>query len=41
MMLQTSIHNPQAQKCRMSLDDFVKMTKGINSGKDLEREFLA
>jgi brefeldin A-inhibited guanine nucleotide-exchange protein len=25
----------------MSLDDFVKMTKGINSGKDLEREFLA
>ena len=25
----------------MSLDDFVRMTKGINSGKDLEREFLS
>ena len=38
MMLQTSI---QAQKSRMSLDDFVKMTKGINSGKDLSRDFIA
>ncbi len=25
----------------MSLEDFVKMTKGINQGKDLAREFLA
>ena len=25
----------------MTLDDFVKMTKGINQGKDLEREFIA
>mmetsp|Transcript_22234 Transcript_22234/g.16664 ORF Transcript_22234/g.16664 Transcript_22234/m.16664 type:complete len:191 (+) Transcript_22234:1417-1989(+) len=40
MMLQTSLHNPQAQKSRMSVEDFVKMTKGINNGKDLEFEFL-
>jgi Sec7-like guanine-nucleotide exchange factor len=40
MMLQTSIHNPQASKSRMTLDDFVKMTKGLNAGKDLDREFL-
>ncbi len=24
----------------MSLDDFLKMTKGLNSGKDLDRDFI-
>jgi Sec7-like guanine-nucleotide exchange factor len=24
----------------MSLDDFLKMTKGLNNGKDLDRDFL-
>ena len=40
MILQTSIHNPQAQKTRMSLEDFQKMLKGINNGKDLDRDFV-
>ncbi len=40
MMLQTSIHNPQAQKSRMTLEDFTKMTKGLNSGKDLDPLFI-
>jgi Sec7-like guanine-nucleotide exchange factor len=25
----------------MNLDDFLKITKGINNGKDLDREFIA
>lgn len=25
----------------MSMDDYLKMTKGINGGKDLDRDFLA
>jgi Sec7-like guanine-nucleotide exchange factor len=29
LMLQTSIHNPQAKKARMNLDDFRKITKGV------------
>jgi len=32
MMMQTSLHNPNAVKSRMSLADFAKMIKGINSG---------
>jgi Sec7-like guanine-nucleotide exchange factor len=24
----------------MTIDDFVKMTKGLNAGKDLDRDFL-
>lgn len=24
----------------MTLDDFLKMTKGLNNGKDLDRDFL-
>jgi Sec7-like guanine-nucleotide exchange factor len=32
MMMQTSLHNPNAAKSRMSLEDFKKMIKGINSG---------
>lgn len=40
IMLQTSLHNPSAVKARMSLDDFLRMVKGINNGKDLEKEFV-
>ena len=40
MMLQTSLHNPNAVKSRMTLDDFAKMVKGINSQKNLEPEFI-
>lgn len=40
MMMQTSLHNPNAVKARMSLADFAKMVKGINSGKNLEEEYL-
>ena len=40
IMLQTSIHNPQAQKNKINLDDFLKITKGINGGKDLDRDFI-
>lgn len=25
----------------MTIDDFLKMTKGINGGKDLDRDFLS
>jgi golgi-specific brefeldin A-resistance guanine nucleotide exchange factor 1 len=32
MMMQTSLHNPNAVKSRMSLEDFSKMLKGINAG---------
>ena len=31
MMMQTSLHNPNAAKSRMTVDDFSKMIKGINS----------
>lgn len=31
MMMQTSLHNPNAIKSRMSLIDFGKMIKGINA----------
>ena len=24
----------------MSIDDFLKLTKGLNAGKDLDREFI-
>ena len=40
MMLQTTIHNPQAQKQRMTLDDFLKITRGLNNGKDLDKDFV-
>ena len=30
MMMQTSLHNPNAVKSRMTLEDFAKMLKGIN-----------
>ena len=31
MMMQTSLHNPNAAKSRMTVEDFSKMIKGINS----------
>lgn len=40
IMLQTSIHNPQAKKVAMTIVDFTKITKGINNGKDLDKEFV-
>ena len=38
MMMQTSLHNPNAVKSRMTLADFSKMIKGINSGANLTPE---
>lgn len=35
MMMQTSLHNPNAVKSRMTLEDFSKMIKGINAGENL------
>lgn len=40
MMMQTSVHNPNAIKSRMSQKDFANMLKGINAGKNLEPEFI-
>jgi len=40
MMMQTSLHNPNAVKSRMTLTDFEKMIKGINAGQNLEAPFV-
>ena len=40
MMMQTSLHNPNAAKSRMTLDGFSKMLKGINSGGNLQPKFI-
>ena len=40
MMMQTSLHNPNAVKSRMTLTDFSKMIKGINSGTNLAEDFV-
>ena len=40
MMMQTSLHNPNAAKSRMTVEGFAKMIKGINSGENLEQEFI-
>lgn len=40
MMLQTSLHNESARNNRMKLEDYVKLTKGINAGKDIDSEFI-
>lgn len=40
MMLQTSLHNPNAIKTRMILEDFIKQLKGVNGGHNLEQEFI-
>ena len=38
--MQTSLHNPNAAKSRMTLDGFSKMLKGINSGGNLQPKFI-
>ena len=40
MMMQTSLHNPNAAKSRMDVEAFAKMIKGINSGENLDIEFI-
>lgn len=41
IMLNTSIHNPNVKPTeRMKFEQFVKMTKGIDKGKDIDREYL-
>jgi brefeldin A-inhibited guanine nucleotide-exchange protein len=39
IMLNTDLHNPQVKK-RMALSDFIKNNRGIDDGKDVDREFL-
>lgn len=39
IMLNTDQHNPTIKK-RMSMEDFVKNNRGIDDGRDLNREFL-
>ena len=39
IMLNTDLHNPQV-KNRMTVDDFVKNNRGIDDGKDINRELL-
>jgi len=42
MMLQTSLYNPQIKENeRMTRDQFVKLVKGINDGKDIPQEVAA
>ena len=41
LMVQTSIHNPQAQKCRMSLADFKKITSTVKLSDTREIDFDA
>jgi Sec7-like guanine-nucleotide exchange factor len=40
MMMQTSLHNPNAVKSRMTVVDFNRMIKGINSNQNLEEAFV-
>ena len=40
MMMQTSLHNPNAVKSKMTLEDFSKMIKGINGGQNLSEMFV-
>lgn len=40
IMMQTSLHNPNAVKSRMTPDDFKKMIKGINANQNLEDDFV-
>ena len=38
-MLNTALHNPNV-KHRITVDEFVKQNRGINSGKDLPKDML-
>ena len=39
IMLHTDHYNPTVKK-KMTFDDFQRMNRGINNGKDLDPEFL-
>ena len=39
IMLNTDLHNPNV-KNKISMEQFVRQNKGINSGKDLPRDIL-
>jgi Sec7-like guanine-nucleotide exchange factor len=42
ILLNTSIHNPNVKQAdKMRVEQFVKMTKGIDNGHDIERGYLA
>lgn len=42
LMLQTSVHNPEAKKLKMSIGDFKKITKGVklNDREDMDYDAL-
>ena len=41
ILLNTSIHNPNVKQSeKMKFEQFVKMTRGIDNGSDIEREYL-
>ena len=39
IMLNTALHNPNVKQ-KITLEQFVAQNRGINSGKDLEKEML-
>lgn len=41
LMLQTALHNPQAQKLRMTLDDFRKLTRGVKLSEQTSQDMEA
>jgi len=41
IMAHTSIHNPQAKKSFMTAEDYRKMLRGVDGGKDLDAELVA
>ena len=41
IMLNTVLHNPSVKaKTTLSEEDFIRQYRGMNSGKDLDRDFL-
>ena len=41
ILLNTSIHNPNVKQAdKMKFEQFVKMTKGIDNGHDINRDYL-
>jgi hypothetical protein len=41
VLLNTSIHNPNVKSSeKMRLEQFVKMTKGIDNGNDIDKDYL-
>ena len=39
IMLNTGLHNPNVKR-KITVEEFVKQNRGINSGKDLPRDML-